>query len=241
MTYLTGFHAIEERIKSGKRTGALLVAKTGPRGRNVTELAQKNGIALQRTGQHELDARAPGNRGVALEVDEPVRPDFADLEGFLAALDAEAGALVIVLDEITDPHNYGAILRCADQFGADLVVSRSRRSAKNADIIGRTSAGAASWVPQAEETNLPRALEQLKQAGFWVYGADMAGESLYGKELSGKTALVLGGESGLSRLLKASCDALLSIPSYGKIDSLNVSVAAGVFLYEIRKQRALRM
>ena len=143
-----------------------------------------------------------------------------------------------VLDEITDPHNYGAILRSCDQFGVDLVLTRHRRTAKYADVIGRTSAGAAAWVPQAETANLPRAVEQLKNAGFWIYGADMEGESVYSRDLRGRTAIVLGGEgTGLSRLLRENCDAMISIPSLGRIDSLNVSVAAGVLFYEVLRQK----
>jgi 23S rRNA (guanosine2251-2'-O)-methyltransferase len=239
MVYYTGFHAIEERIKSGSGCGALLVAKTGPRGRKVVELAVENGIPLQRTGRHELDRLAAGNRGVALEVDERQHTGPASLEGFLETLPPEAAALVLIMDEITDPHNFGAIVRSAGQFGAGLVVTRKRRSAAHADIIAKTSAGASAWVPLVEEANLPRAVEALKAAGFWVYGADMGGETVYEKKLGGKVALVLGGESGLSRLLKETCDGVLAIPSYGKIDSLNVSVAAGIFMYEITRQQAL--
>jgi 23S rRNA (guanosine2251-2'-O)-methyltransferase len=122
----------------------------------------------------------------------------------------------------------------------DLVVSRNRRNAKNADVISKTSAGAISWVPQAETANLVRAVEQLKDSGFWIYGADMDGEPAYKIDLKGRTALVLGAEgAGISRLLQEHCDGMVGIPSTGRIDSLNVSVAAGVLLYEVRRQRAL--
>jgi 23S rRNA (guanosine2251-2'-O)-methyltransferase len=144
----------------------------------------------------------------------------------------------LILDEITDPHNYGAILRSCDQFGVDMVVTRNRRTAKHADIIATTSAGAAAWVPAAEVANLPRAVDELKEAGFWIYGADAAGEAVYAKDLRGRAALVLGGEgTGISRLLREKCDALVAIPTRGRIDSLNVSVAAGILLYEARRQR----
>jgi 23S rRNA (guanosine2251-2'-O)-methyltransferase len=144
----------------------------------------------------------------------------------------------VILDEITDPHNYGAILRSCDQFGADLVVTRNRRIAKHAEIVSKTSAGADSWVPVAETANLSRAVESLKGAGFWIYGADMAGDAVWSKDLRGRTAVILGGEgTGLSRLLREQCDAMVSIPVQGRVDSLNVSVAAGVLLYEISRQR----
>jgi 23S rRNA (guanosine2251-2'-O)-methyltransferase len=118
------------------------------------------------------------------------------------------------------------------------VISRNRRSAKNAEVISKTSAGTVSWVPQAETANLVRAAEQLKDAGFWLYGADMQGKPAYTHDLRGRVALVLGGEgAGISRLLRETCDGMVGIPSKGKIDSLNVSVAAGVLLYEVNRQR----
>jgi 23S rRNA (guanosine2251-2'-O)-methyltransferase len=145
---------------------------------------------------------------------------------------------VLICDEITDPHNYGAILRSADQFGCDLVLSRNRRSAKNAPVIAQTSAGAASWVNELETGNLRRAVDDLKEAGFWIYGADKAGEKAWRKDLTGRVALILGAEgAGISRLLRESCDGLLAIPRSGHIDSLNVSVAAGILMYEVTRQR----
>ena len=241
MTYLTGFHAIEERIKSDRFCGPLLVAKAGPRAQEIVKLAVNNKIRLERTGTFDLDGIAPDNKGVALQVSEH---GFADGGGLDINLDTfisnlgERDALVLILDEITDPHNYGAILRCCDQFGVDLVLGRSRRSAKHAAVISQTSAGAVSWVAQAETPNLVRAMEDLKKAGFWIYGADMEGEPVYKKDLSGRIALILGSEgSGISRLLREHCDGMVMIPSAGRIDSLNVSVAAGVLLYEVRRQR----
>jgi 23S rRNA (guanosine2251-2'-O)-methyltransferase len=240
MAYITGFHAIEERIRAGKARGPLLVAKAGPRAREIVALAVEQKIRTDRTGTAELDRLAPGHRGVALEVDDVFDAGAeTSLEGFLESLGGKKNALVVVLDEVTDPHNYGAILRSCDQFGADLVVTRNRRAAKNADVVERTSAGASSWVKSAEVANLPRAVELLKDADFWVYGADMNGEPIYSRNLRGRVAVILGAEgSGLSRLLKSSCDGIISIPSKGRIDSLNVSVAAGIILYEIVRQRA---
>jgi len=242
MFYLTSFHAIEERIKSGKSCGPLLVAKAGPRARELVSLAHAKKIRTDRIGAFELEHLAPDNRGIALQVDD-IHSNTADitLETFLASLDADGrkDALVLLLDEITDPHNYGAILRSCDQFGVDLVISAKRRTAKHAEVISATSAGAVSWVPQAETANLVRATEDLKAAGFWVYGADAEGEAIYSKDLRGRTALVLGSEgAGISRLLRERCDAMVGIPTAGRIDSLNVSVAAGVLLYEVCRQRS---
>ena len=244
--YLTGFHAIEERIKSAKANGLscgpLLVAKAGPRAKEIVTLAINNKIRIERTGVFDLNNIAPDNRGIALQVSDQRSADDENadtsLETFLENLEENRSALVLILDEITDPHNYGAILRCCDQFAVDLVVSRNRRNAKHAAIISQTSAGASSWVAQAETPNLIRAVEDLKEAGFWIYGADMDGSPVYSVDLSGRTALVLGSEgSGISRLLRERCDGFVGIPSSGRIDSLNVSVAAGVLLYEVRRQR----
>jgi len=239
MTFLTGFHAIEERIKSGHSCGPLLVAKAGPRAKEIVTLAVNNKIRLERTGTFDLDGIAPDNRGIALQVEDATGSAEISLENFIADLEERQNALVLILDEITDPHNYGAILRCCDQFAVDLVVSRNRRNAKQAPIISQTSAGAVSWVAQAETPNLVRAMEDLKEAGFWIYGADMEGEPAYKLDLTGRIALVLGSEGGgISRLLREKCDGMVGIPSSGRIDSLNVSVAAGVLLYEVRRQRA---
>ena len=239
MIFLTGFHAIEERLKSGKDCGPLLLAKAGPRARELVTLAGNCKVRVERVGTFELDRIAPDNRGVALQVEEVEESGSAvDLEEFLNGLEDRADVLALILDEITDPHNYGAILRSCDQFGVDLVISRNRRNAKHADVIAKTSAGTIAWVPQAETANLVRAAQQLKTAGFWLYGADIQGEPAYTKDLRGRVALILGSEgTGISRLLKETCDGMVGIPSYGRIDSLNVSVAAGVLLYEVRRQR----
>jgi 23S rRNA (guanosine2251-2'-O)-methyltransferase len=242
MIYLTGFHAIEERIKSGRPCGPFLIAKPGPRARSLSVLANEKKIRTERVGTADLDHLAPLHRGIALAVDEGGFGAEISLEEFLEGLENDinkkSDVLVVVLDEVTDPHNYGAVLRSCDQFGVDLVLTRHRRVAKHAETISKTSAGASAWVPQAETANLPRAVEELKEAGFWIYGADMEGECLYSRDLRGKTAIVLGGEgAGISRLLRENCDAMISIPSLGRIDSLNVSVAAGVFFYEVMRQR----
>jgi 23S rRNA (guanosine2251-2'-O)-methyltransferase len=232
------------------------MAKAGPRARELAALAVSGKIRVDRVGTHDLDNLAPGHRGIALAVEEADgragsgdglsanafgTAAEADLGAFIAGLGEKKHALVVILDEITDPHNYGAILRSCDQFGVDLVVTRNRRTAKHAEIVAQTSAGAVSWVPAAETANLPRAMQDLKDAGFWIYGADMAGEAVQSRDLRGRVALILGGEgSGISRLLREVCDGLVSIPTKGRLDSLNVSVAAGVLFYEVTRQRKQR-
>jgi 23S rRNA (guanosine2251-2'-O)-methyltransferase len=241
MAYLTGFHAIEERIKACAAGCVLLAAKPGPRAREIAALAVKHGVRVLRTGTSELDRLSPGHRGLVLEVSGGGETSVFSFDSFLESLGDKKKVLAVMLDEITDPHNFGAILRSCDQFGADIVITRNKRSAKHADVVAKTSAGASAWVPSVEVANLPRAVEQLKEAGFWVYGADMTGKAVYDTVLSGRVCVILGGEgAGLSRLLAEKCDALVSIPSLGRIDSLNVSVAAGVVLYEVIRQRLCR-
>lgn len=238
MAYLSGFHAIEERIKSGIPCGPLMVAKPGPRARELVDIALSHKIRVDRVGTADLDRLAADHRGIVLETADSAET-FLTLEEFLSGAKDRHSLTVLLLDEITDPHNWGAILRSCDQFNVDLVVSRRRRNAKNASVIAQTSAGASAWVPGAEESNLVRAVDLLKENGFWVYGADMNGQNIYDIDLAGRVALILGGEAGLSRLLRERCDGIASIPCKGRVDSLNVSVAAGILLYEVSRQKSL--
>ncbi|MDR1787219.1 MAG: 23S rRNA (guanosine(2251)-2'-O)-methyltransferase RlmB [Treponema sp.] len=238
MIYLSGFHAIEEQLRSGKGCAALLVGKPGPRAKELEALAVKRRVPVNRVGTAELDRLAPGHKGIVLEAEGEAGSPDTSVEAYLADLGKTPDALVIILDEVTDPYNYGAILRSCGQFGADLVITRKRRIAGHAEAIARASAGASAWVPRAESSNLQRSIAALKDAGFWIYGAAMEGGVVWERDLRGRIALVLGGEgSGLSRLLRECCDALVSIPTLGKLDSLNVSVAAGVLMYEALRQR----
>ncbi len=237
MRYITGFHAIEEALKRGGVQGCLRVSGTGPRVKRILELAEKTGVRIERAKPAELDSSAPDNRGVvlALERDAPAASD-TDLEEFLDRL-AQPQSLVLLLDHVTDPHNYGAILRSADVFGADLVVVPERRAARDTDTVARSSAGAVAWVPVAVVPNLVRALTLLQENGFWGYAADMAGQDIGQAELPARTAIVLGSEGyGVSRLLKETCDGALSIPQRGNVESLNVSVAAGLLMWEYRRR-----
>jgi 23S rRNA (guanosine2251-2'-O)-methyltransferase len=238
MHYLTGLHAIEELIKSGNAKGPLLVANAGPRARAIVDLALEHKIRVERVGEHELARISADHRGIALATVEGAESNETTVKDFIAGLEEGQDALVVILDGITDPHNYGAILRSCDQFGVGLVVVANRRSAKDAEVVSKTSAGASAWVPVAAVPNLTRAAELLKDAGFWIYGADMAGDVVDEKDLTGRAVIVMGSEgSGVSRLLRETCDAMVSVPSSGRVDSLNVSVATGVLLYEAVRQR----
>jgi 23S rRNA (guanosine2251-2'-O)-methyltransferase len=240
MTRLTGFHAIEEFLRSpqGASSGArLFVSSSGPRIKDILAIADKRGLIPERLTKAELDALAPGNRGIALEA-EGEKAEELDLGSFL--LDPPETSLVIVLDHIEDPQNLGAILRSADLFAADLVLAPRRRSAPLTDAAVKASAGAAAYAPLALVPNLAEALRRLKEAGYWLYSADMGGPSLPDADISPRAAIVLGNEgAGVSRLLSEECDFVLSIPMAGHVDSLNVSAAAAVLMYEYRRRYRL--
>ena len=145
---------------------------------------------------------------------------------------------VIIADEIEDPHNLGAILRTAEAAGADGVIIPKRRSASLNATVYKTSAGAASVVKVARVPNLVACIKELKERNIWVYGADMDGNSFDQTDLRGAVALVIGSEGrGMSRLVKEACDFIVSLPMHGQINSLNASVAAGILMYEVVRQR----
>ena len=251
MRIVTGFHAIEELLRTGAGTaeGAkalLLYSKPGPRIKKILEDAKSRGIKAEQTSDSELNKltanlseTARNHRGLVLKItgESEKKQNFVQFDNFAAELAKKEKALVVILDSITDPHNVGAIIRSCDQFGADLVVIPEHRGVSESDVIMRSSAGAAAWVPVSVVTNLNRAVELLKQNGFWIYGADAGGQSARKTEFASKTALIMGSEgSGIAQLLRKNCDAIVSIPTFGKLDSLNVSVATGVLLYEISGQ-----
>jgi len=254
MRIITGFHAIEEELRSieKKETGKpaekiaglkIVYAKPGPRVKKILAAATALGIPSSETDMEAVDkmvaalpVTARDHRGIVLVMENAEQAAPLRMDECVKELALREKALVLILDSITDPQNVGAIIRSADQFGVDLVVLPEHRGATDFEVISRTSAGAASWVNIVLVPNLVRATEQLKEAGFWIYGADAGGTPAPKLDIAGKTALVLGSEgTGMARLLKAKCDTIVSIPTRGKLDSLNVSVAAGILLYEIRR------
>ncbi len=257
MQILTGFHAAEEKIRSvyGNDTAAskitVFYSNPGPRVKKILQQAKENSVKCCSVDKAALDkmvaslpAAARDHRGIVVQVEgeKKASRNIIDFDIWLNGLKQKEPArnLVIVLDSVTDPHNVGAIIRSADQFGASLVLLPERNSANNIsdnDIIARSSAGASAWVPVSIVTNLVRAVKQLKDAGFWVYGADAGGASVAETTFAENTVLVMGSEgSGIGRLLEEQCDSIVSIPTCGRIDSLNVSVAAGVLMYEAYRQ-----
>jgi len=240
-----GKHNIEEGIKVASMGSTLYVSRSvGKAYADLERSAVLTGkIAIKRISPMEMDHMAPGidHRGVVLSIGGARKGGGrliqTTVDQFLDGLSAEGRALVLVLDEITDPHNLGAILRSADQFAVDLVVVPQRNSAGSTETVTKVSSGAAQYVPMAVETNLNREIKKLKDNGFWVYGADMSGTSSYATQFPSRTVIVMGSEgSGIRQMTRSLCDHIVSIPMQGHIDSLNVSVATGILLYEYRRQ-----
>ncbi len=257
MQIITGFHAIEELLRTfenetgstaqkNKAAVRLLYAKTGPRVKKILAQARNSTIAIEQTDKKTLDnlvaslpAHLRDHRGIVLTDSRTAAAQpHIPYETAIANLAALEKAVVVVLDSITDPHNIGAIIRSAEQFGIAAVILPERKTAGDMQTITKISAGAAAWVPLLHTANLVRAVETLKENGFWVFGADVDGEPLPSLSFPDKTVLIMGSEgSGISRLLKKSCDSFTAIPTVGKLDSLNVSVAAGILMYEVTRNR----
>jgi 23S rRNA (guanosine2251-2'-O)-methyltransferase len=235
-----GLHAVTAALKHRPASvfEVLLEAKRGdPRSRLVADLARGVGVRVREADPGQLESLAKGGRhqGVAAFVE-----DVALAASLNEVIDDLAEpALLLVLDGVQDPHNLGACLRVADAMGAQAVVApRDRATGLNA-TVQKVASGAAQTMPFIAVTNLARSLRELKDKGIWVVGA--TGEvaaTLFDAKLSGPLALVLGAEGeGLRRLTRETCDELISIPMLGQVESLNVSVAAGICLYEARRQR----
>lgn len=257
MRVVTGFHAIEEKIRSlevnDKNNASIKVLydKAGPRVKKILQLATSVGLSCQQVETAILNKEvsvlpelARDHRGIILEIpgDESYVSnvvEFNEISKHLqlcAKNNPDKKSVVVILDSITDPHNTGAIIRSCDQFACDLVVLPTRRGATDSEIIARSSAGASSWVPMSVVPNLVRVIEILKEEGYWIYGADAGGENLNTINPSQKIAIVMGSEgSGMSRIIRENCDKVVSIPTNGKLDSLNVSVAAGILIYQLSK------
>ncbi|MBP3773030.1 MAG: 23S rRNA (guanosine(2251)-2'-O)-methyltransferase RlmB [Treponema sp.] len=252
---ITGFHAIEEKVRSACESGkieglSLSYSKIGPRVKKILDVAHTAGIPCAQVEGKTLDLLVQNlpealrdHRGIVLSNENAgeAHSNEVNFDAWIAgAALSEEPATVLVLDEITDPYNVGAILRSCDQFGVSLAVMPQRNSVGNVsenEIIARSSAGASSYVPYSVVKNLNRAIQKIKDAGFWIYGADAGGESVQKLTFPAKTCIIMGSEgSGISRLLEEQCDSIVSIPTCGKIDSLNVSVATGVLLYERYRQ-----
>jgi len=236
---VTGFHAIEESLRVSDARGELFVSGKSTRIEGLIRIAKAAGVPVRRISVRVLDEMVKGreHRGAVYIPADLGKKTQTDIRAAISRIDSPT-AFVVVLDQITDPHNLGAILRSADLFSVDLLVLPGRRSAGINPTVVKTSAGASNYVSITTSPNITRAVNELKKAGFWIYGADADGTPAHQTDLTGRVALVMGSEGrGLSRLVRDTCDSIVSIPIHGNIDSLNVSVAAGICMYEVRRQQ----
>lgn len=238
---IEGRNAVMEALRAGRTIDKIFIAK-GDVDKTLGHIASKArsaGIVVTEADRRKLDAMSQTHAHQGVIALCAVK-EYSTIEDMLA-IAAERGEapLLVLCDEISDPHNLGAIIRTAECAGAHGVVIPKRRSAGLTSIVAKTSAGAVSYVPVARVPNIPALLEQLQKEGVWVFGTAAEGTSdLYSADLKGPAAIVIGSEGdGMTRLVREKCDFLVSIPMKGKISSLNASAAAAILLYEAVRQR----
>ncbi|MBR3679512.1 MAG: 23S rRNA (guanosine(2251)-2'-O)-methyltransferase RlmB [Oscillospiraceae bacterium] len=234
-----GRNSVMEALKADTPIDHIFVTSmTGSLGAICKE-AKKRGIVVKTIDSRKLDTICDGgnHQGVCAQ---GACAEYATVADILAVSEKKGSAPFLVLcDGIEDPHNLGAILRTAEAAGADGVILPKRRSASLTQTVFKTSAGAASWIPVARVGNLATEMIALKKRGIWFFGADMNGQPATKTDMTGAVGIVIGSEGfGLSAPVRAQCDGILSLPMFGRINSLNASVAAGILLYEAVRQRS---
>jgi len=239
---IEGRNAVIEALRAGTAMDKIYLAKgeTDATLGHIASTARSQGIVVVEADRRKLDAMSVTHSHQGVIAVAAVR-EYASVDDILqAARDKGEAPLVVVCDELSDPHNLGAVIRTAEAAGAHGVIIPKRRSAGLTAIVAKTSAGAVSYLPVARVSNLTALLKQLKQEGLWVFGTAADGAtSLYQADLKGPAAIVIGSEGdGMSRLVREQCDFLVSIPMRGQVNSLNASAAAAVVLYEAVRQRS---
>ena len=247
MDRLTGIHAVREALEAGHALDRIVIARgrQDTRVEEIVQLARERNIPLRFEDRTQID-RLAGSKDHQGVVAVAAARAAATLEDILAAANAGAGqgqkGLIVLLDGVEDPHNLGAIIRTALASGAHGVVIPERRSAGLTDTVARASAGALAHLRVAKVTNLAHTMEELKEAGYWLIGLDEDADKSYTQaDYTSPVGIVLGGEGkGLHDLTRKRCDFVVSLPTTGPVKSLNVSVAAGVVLFEALRQRHAR-
>ncbi|MGE5647725.1 MAG: 23S rRNA (guanosine(2251)-2'-O)-methyltransferase RlmB [Acidobacteriota bacterium] len=238
MAVRIGVHPVLEALRAGRPLERVVIARgiAGPRMQEIIELARAHGVPVRFEPRDALDrlAGSSTHQGV---VALGAAQRHADLQDLIAG-----ARMIVLLDGVEDPHNLGAIVRTAHAAGADAIVTPERRAAGLTETVAKAAAGALEHLPVARVANIGQAIEKLKAAGFWIYGLDERGAEDYDRvEFTAPTALVLGSEGrGLHEMVRKRCDFLVRIPLAGKISSLNVSVAAGIVLFEWKRRLAIR-
>ncbi len=236
---IVGRNPVIEALKAEKPIDTLYVNKDGGGSlSHIIDMAKRLDIVVKEVTAEKLNHMTGGasHQGV---VAVGACAEYSSIDEILAIARLKGeDPFIIICDEIEDPHNLGAIIRTAESAGAHGIIIPKRRSASLNYTVFKTSAGAASWLPVARVANIPAALDELKQNGVWIYGTDASGEEYNKVNLKGPIGLVIGSEGfGMGRLVAKKCDFMLSLPMKGKITSLNASVAAGIFMYEVVRQR----
>ncbi len=232
-----GRNPIREAIRAGRPINKILLAggELSPPLREIYKFARDTGIPVQQVDRAKLDKLSGGMAHQGIVAFTSVR-EYADVDEILDR--AGENPFLVILDEINDPHNLGAILRSADAAGVNGVIIPKRRSAALTPTVARTSAGAVEYVPVARVANLARTIDMLKEKGIWIAGAHMEGQLYWDAAMDGPLALIIGGEEkGLGRLIREKCDLLVRLPMLGRVNSLNASVAAALLCYEVLRQR----
>ena len=240
---IEGRNAVLEAFRSGKTIDRLFVldgCQDGPV-LTIKREAKKQDTLIRYVEKERLDQLSETGKHQGV-IAYAAAYDYAEVEDILnAAKEKGEDAFIVLLDNIEDPHNLGAIIRTAHQAGAHGIIIPKNRAVGLTATVARTSAGALNYLPVAKVTNLSKTIEDLKKEGLWFAAADMDGQEMYDANLTGPIGLVIGSEGeGVSRLVKEKCDFSVSIPMKGQIDSLNASVAAGVLCYEIVRQRKFK-
>ena len=239
---IEGRNAVIEALRAGTAVDKVYIAKgeTDATLGHIASTARGKGIVVVEADRRKLDAMSVTHSHQGVIAVAAVR-EYASVSDILqSAQDKGEAPLVVVCDELSDPHNLGAVIRTAEAAGAHGVIIPKRRSAGLTAIVAKTSAGAVSYLPVARVANLTALLRELKEEGLWVFGTAADGStSLYQADLKGPAAIVIGSEgNGMSRLVREQCDFLVSIPMRGQVNSLNASAAAAVVLYEAVRQRS---
>ncbi len=235
MALTLGIHPVREALRAHRALDKVLIAKgaAGPRIQEIVDLCRTQSVPVRFEPREALDRTSKGvsHQGV---IAFGAAQDYVDFEAAV-----QNAQLVVVLDGVEDPHNLGAIVRTAHAAGANAVIVPERRSAPLTESVARAASGALAYLPVARVTNVTQTLERLKEKGFWIYGLDERGTQLhYETDFVKPTAIVLGGEGkGLHQGVQKHCDVLVRIPMAGEVSSLNVSVAAGVVLFEWRRRQ----
>ena len=232
-----GKNAVTEALKAERPIDTVYLLKNAQGMNQIVALAKKQGIVIKDVSEDKLKAMCGEKHGGTAAVMSAVT--YCTVDDILENAEKKGKPpFIIICDEIQDPHNLGAIIRTAEASGADGVIIPKRRSATVNSTVFKTSAGAAAWVKIARVSNLVDTIKTLKKHGVWVYGAEADGTPIDKADLSGAVALVIGSEGfGLGKLVRENCDIVLSLPMFGKVNSLNASVCAGILMYEAVKYR----